>query len=161
MNPTRYLDQATHAALRIGFKFQEYRLAAIGIRSDGATVVATNKAVRIPGGFPRSRSTHAEVRLCRKLDAGSIVFVARVLKDGSWADAEPCRGCMQLLERNWVTCAGISSTLWMRAASHSTKCLKLTLPNCGRDTQPASARKLAGHEPSNQHLRFGVYLRGE
>ncbi len=103
MNPTRYLDQATHAALRIGFKFQEYRLAAIGIRSDGATVVATNKAVRIPGGFPRSRSTHAEVRLCRKLDAGSIVFVARVLKDGSWAGAEPCRGCMQLLERRRVS----------------------------------------------------------
>lgn len=42
-------------------------------------------------------ATHAEWRLCRKLDADATVWVARVHKSGEFALARPCRTCMKKL----------------------------------------------------------------
>jgi tRNA(Arg) A34 adenosine deaminase TadA len=71
---------------------QGFYLAAVGVRSDGAIVQATNKATR--GGYNKSvPATHAETRLCRKLDAGAVVYVARVLENGVWGLARPCSRC--------------------------------------------------------------------
>ena len=86
-----------HVAARIatdlrGKQRQGYYLAAVGVRRDGALVRATNKA-RLANGYLPVPSTHAEARLCRKLDAGAEVYVARVVGDGSWAMSRPCERC--------------------------------------------------------------------
>lgn len=70
-----------------------YRVAAVGIRSDGTVVRARNESTVIPTG-----GAHAEARLVRKLDRGSKVFVVRVRKDGTLAMAKPCSKCQPLLK---------------------------------------------------------------
>lgn len=86
-----------HVAARLandlrGKQRQGYYLAAVGVRRDGALAHATNKAMRANGYLPVP-STHAEARLCRKLDASAEVYVARVVGDGSWAMSRPCERC--------------------------------------------------------------------
>jgi hypothetical protein len=72
--------------------------AALGLRSDGDLVLSRN------GGCPNQRMplSHAEARLCRKLDVGSYVYVARTLKDGTPAMARPCRNCERLMRSRGV-----------------------------------------------------------
>lgn len=71
---------------------RNFRVGAIAIRGDGAIVKAYNGAPKFP--MPEH---HAEGRLCRKLDCGAIVYVARVTKDGKWAMSKPCPDCERLL----------------------------------------------------------------
>lgn len=109
MNPVPLLNRAAGLAARMmadrSRLTQEHCLAAVAVRSDGAIVRGTNKASRVPtpagGDAVRVQETHAEARVCRKLDAGAIVFVARVNERG-WAMARPCRACMSLLRRRRV-----------------------------------------------------------
>jgi len=72
-------------------------VGAVAVRKDGAVVSTRNSPTRIP-----SHSAHAEVRLMRKAGMGSIVFVARVLRDGRWALAKPCLKCQSLLKNKKV-----------------------------------------------------------
>jgi hypothetical protein len=102
MNPIPLLNRASRKAYKLlkAVK-QDFYLAAVGLRSDGTIVDTSNKAARnmSPAGTtpPKLPSTHAEVRLCRKLDYGAVVFVARVTKDGKWASAKPCDNCTRAL----------------------------------------------------------------
>ncbi len=98
MNPLPLLRRAAMLATSLhGLSEQEFYLAAVGLRSDGAVVQTTNKAVRArtPRGTVPARilASHAESRLCRKLDAGATVFVARIDRMGQWAMASPCWVC--------------------------------------------------------------------
>ena len=87
-----YLDLAIQTAKR-GDDDRRYLLGAVGIRADGVLVRSSNGAPARP-----TMDTHAEARISRKLDFGSIVFVARVLKlDGSLAMARPCKACLRRL----------------------------------------------------------------
>lgn len=74
-----------------------FRLGAVGLRSDGVIVYARNGS-----GSSPTPSGHAEARLARKLDAGSTVYVARILADGTWAMAKPCPRCMPRLRAKRV-----------------------------------------------------------
>ncbi len=80
-------------------------IGAVGIRGDGAIVTASNGPVIIfndekKGSFPEA---HAEIRLSRKLDVGSIVYVARVRKgDGMYGNARPCKDCRTALKARGV-----------------------------------------------------------
>jgi tRNA(Arg) A34 adenosine deaminase TadA len=79
---------------------RSFRLTAIGVRSDGAMVAASNGAVMETGrlhrcSFPKA---HAEARLSRKLDVGSVVYVARASKSGKAAMAKPCPSCKAFLK---------------------------------------------------------------
>lgn len=68
-------------------------LGAVGIRADGTIVTSINGSVAIP-----TRQAHAEYRLTKKLDAGSVVYVARVRKDsGEFGMAKPCANCEKAL----------------------------------------------------------------
>jgi pyrimidine deaminase RibD-like protein len=84
---------------------RNFRLAAVGVRNDGAIVTAVNGSVHYTGilrhrSFPKS---HAEARLSRKLDVGSTVYVVRAAKtDGSATMAMPCPSCMQFLAQRGV-----------------------------------------------------------
>ncbi len=69
---------------------RQFLLGAVGIRHDGTMVSAINA----PTEVPQARA-HAETRLCRKLDVGSVVFVARCMKGtGQFALAKPCPSCL-------------------------------------------------------------------
>ena len=77
---------------------RQYRLGAIGIRTDGATVSASNISARAP--HPRA---HAEARLTRKLDVGSTVYVVRITRAGLLTSARPCRACRRIMHQRGIT----------------------------------------------------------
>ncbi len=88
----RHLKQAALVATR-GSKFRHYLVGAVGVRRDGAVVQSYNAADK-----HKCPSGHAEARLCRKLDAESVVYVARVVRgSGKIALARPCAGCERAL----------------------------------------------------------------
>lgn len=73
-------------------------LGAVGIRKDGAMVKALNGPTQIP-----NRLAHAEARLCRKLDVGSVVYVARVsVSTGQFAISKPCNSCVKIMKSKGV-----------------------------------------------------------
>jgi tRNA(Arg) A34 adenosine deaminase TadA len=77
---------------------RSFLLGAVGVRSDSAIVVAPNGPCEQP-----NKSVHAEARLARKLDRGSVVYVARVRKsDGEFANARPCHSCRRALAARGV-----------------------------------------------------------
>ena len=92
------LERAIGVALT-GKESRKYKLGAIGERSDGAIVKATN------GGSAgcRTPQAHAEVRLSRKLDFGSVVYVARLLHSEAVALARPCVGCQMAMRNRGVS----------------------------------------------------------
>ena len=80
------LNEAADYALRGSHR--SFYLGAMALRKDGATVFARNAFSTSP-----TPNAHAEFRLCRKLDVGSIVYVARII-DSGWAMSKPCNSCM-------------------------------------------------------------------
>ncbi len=92
----KYFRMAKMAAIKRSDK-RKYRLAALGIRSDGAIVTSTNLPCRQP-----EKKAHAEARLARKLDQGAEVYIVRVLRCGSLANARPCKDCQVTLRRHVV-----------------------------------------------------------
>ena len=75
-----------------------FLLGAVGIRSDGALVRARNESTTKP-----EKSAHAEARLARRLNVGSVVYVVRVSRlDGSYTLARPCDNCMRVLQNRGV-----------------------------------------------------------
>lgn len=91
-----YLNKAASMAYESDDR-KHFRLAAVGIRSDGATVASTN--IRT---VDRCRNAHAETRLSKKLDVGSVVYVARSSKSGEWSMARPCESCKKTLRTRGV-----------------------------------------------------------
>jgi deoxycytidylate deaminase len=45
---------------------------------------------------------HAEARLVRKLNHGSDIYVARVLRDGTVATARPCPKCQKAMRNRGI-----------------------------------------------------------
>jgi len=76
---------------------RNFILGAVGIRKDGAKVFSRNGANR-----NRDFRSHAEARLCRKLDQGSVVWVVRVSRNGALASARPCEHCQKILRSTGV-----------------------------------------------------------
>jgi len=81
----------THEVVR------QYKLGAVGIRTDGAIVASSN----VPHRTPEPRA-HAEARLVRKLDWGSTVYVVRIKSDGTLATARPCKKCISAMRLKGV-----------------------------------------------------------
>jgi len=80
-----------------GDQCRNYLLAAVIKRKDGAVVVSTNALTKLP-----QPAAHAEARALRKADVGCEMYVARVLRDGTWALAKPCRHCQRLIRSKGV-----------------------------------------------------------
>lgn len=87
---------AEHAAAGAGGP-KKFLLAALGERRDGTLVQAQNGCSR-----DIQPAHHAEARLCRKLDQGATVWVARVNRRGEWRLARPCPGCLARLRAKHV-----------------------------------------------------------
>lgn len=92
-----YLNKAAQHAAKFSGEYRNFYLAAVGTRSDGTTVIASNIATPV-----KCREVHAEKRLCKKLDVGSTVYVARVTRDGSWAMSRPCHACEKAMRSRGV-----------------------------------------------------------
>lgn len=92
----KYLTLASHLTCR-GDLRRTYRLAAVAIRTDGAMVHSCNLATIGPEPV-----AHAEARVARKVDAGSVVYVARTLRDGQIAMAKPCKFCQLAMKHRGV-----------------------------------------------------------
>lgn len=92
----RFFNLAKEKAVS-GDSIRKYRLGAVGVRSDGATVTSRNLSTRVP-----EPNAHAEKRLVKKLDSGSVVFVVRVLADGSLTMARPCVNCQNAMRGRGV-----------------------------------------------------------
>ncbi len=95
----KHFRMARQVALRGDTKEarRQYRLGAVGVRSDGAIVISSNVPHRTP-----EPHAHAEARLTRKLDWGSTVYVVRIRSDGTLAMARPCRTCRGLMRLKGV-----------------------------------------------------------
>ena len=77
---------------------RRYRLGAVGIRTDGAIVVASNISTRTP-----SPPAHAEARLTKKLNNRSIVYVVRINKSKHLANARPCKNCITTMRLRGIS----------------------------------------------------------
>jgi tRNA(Arg) A34 adenosine deaminase TadA len=76
---------------------RRYRLGAVGIRSDGVLVSASNICTRLP-----CPTAHAEYRVCKMITPNSTMFVVRVHRDGGFANARPCRSCVNAMKTKGV-----------------------------------------------------------
>lgn len=92
----KYLDLAIRIA-KGGEEERNYLIGCVGIRTDGAIVVAANLLTKRP-----EHSAHAELRTLKKSDKGSTLYVARIHRDGNWANAKPCIKCQTLIRNKKV-----------------------------------------------------------
>lgn len=76
---------------------RRYRLGAVGIRNDGVIVKSKN----IPNILPEFEA-HAEVRLCKKLTPGSVVYVVRIDSKNKLVLARPCKNCQRVMRLKGV-----------------------------------------------------------
>ena len=92
--PLDYLRCAALMAAKRKCYNQGFYVGAIGIRNDGALVHSFNGS----GNYPIAQG-HAETRLSRKLDVGSIVYVARYsFGTHNLVMAKPCQNCEKVLQ---------------------------------------------------------------
>jgi len=82
-----------------------FLIGSVAIRNDGALVASCNGPAILycenkKRSFPEA---HAEIRLSKKIDVGSTVFVVRVRKcDGQYGHAKPCKECRTVLKAKGV-----------------------------------------------------------
>jgi hypothetical protein len=93
----KYLELATRIAKGTLDQDKNSFFCGVAERSDGAIVVSTNVRNR-----EQIHATHCENRLLKKCDVGSIIWLVRVLRDGTWANAKPCIQCQTLLKNKRV-----------------------------------------------------------
>lgn len=116
MKPRDLLSIAAAIAKREPSRRGHMLMAAVGIRPDQLMVSSYN--VQVPA--QRAPHGHAEYRLHSKLQAGSLVAVARVTRDGEWAMAKPCAACEAILRNMRVSkivytiCPGEFGTIVVR-----------------------------------------------
>jgi tRNA(Arg) A34 adenosine deaminase TadA len=81
-----------------GVHRRKAHIGCVGIRRDGTVVQSWNGCAH-----DVAPSVHAEARLARKLDVGSVVYVARTRRDnGKIAISKPCRGCYLAMKHRGV-----------------------------------------------------------
>lgn len=94
----RYLRMAARISIKGNWR-RKAHIGCLGVRGDGTIVQSWNGCAT-----DICPSAHAEARLARKLDVGSVVYVARVRRDNDkMAMAKPCAGCERLLRSRGVS----------------------------------------------------------
>jgi len=77
---------------------RNYRLGAVGIRTDGTLVCSSNITTREP-----KKEAHAEYRVCQKLNVGSIIFVVRIGESNNLRMARPCKDCQLMMKNSGIS----------------------------------------------------------
>jgi deoxycytidylate deaminase len=100
LNPKRFFKIASQVATAKD-DLRSFKIGALAIRSDEVIVCSANGPVQIDDCIYKGscvRASHAEMRLCNKLDVGSVVFVVRIRPiDGKYGLARPCSNCLPVL----------------------------------------------------------------
>lgn len=99
-----YFDLAIRIAQFNNHK--SYCFGAVGIRSDGVMVCARNGqsfSTKVDSVFIKNIKSHAEGRIVRKLNIGSIIYVARVTKENEVSLAKPCKGCSCIIKSKKIS----------------------------------------------------------
>lgn len=91
------LDLAARLALARIDSDKNYLFGCVAMRNDGAIVTSTNILTKFPNG-----TAHAEYRCMRKAGYNATLWVARITRDGRWANARPCPLCHALLKNRHV-----------------------------------------------------------
>ena len=76
---------------------RNYRLGAVGLRTDGVIVASSNVTTRQP-----CKEAHAEYRICQKLDVGSTIFVVRIGDNNELRLARPCQNCRTMMKNGGI-----------------------------------------------------------
>jgi len=92
----KYLELASRIA-KGGSEDRNYLIGCVGVRADGAIVVAPNSWTKEPE--PRA---HAEAKVIQKSDRGTVLYVARIHRDGKLAMAKPCVKCQALIKNKKI-----------------------------------------------------------
>lgn len=92
MNPMKLLEIAASVS-RLKKDSRTYFHGAVCVRNDGVLVAAQNGAPKFP-----DRMHHSEYRVLRKAGLYSVMYVARTLADGTWADSSPCTSCRKAIK---------------------------------------------------------------
>lgn len=92
----KLLEMAAKLALG-GNQRRNFRLAAISVRADGAMTWSLNEHTITP-----NPKCHAEARVLQKSDWGATLYVARVIRDGTWAISRPCPRCQAAIRNKGV-----------------------------------------------------------
>ena len=78
---------------------KQFFVACASRRNDGAIVISTNGSTRTN----RVSASHAEARALNKSDHGSVLYVARALRDKKTpALAKPCATCQAIIRNKRV-----------------------------------------------------------
>lgn len=105
MNTWKYFELAKKAAKLIVPDKRDHLIGAVGLRNDGVIVCSCNGSAIIATDDRRhyAPKVHAESRLSRKLDKGSVVFVIRITRgNGQFANSKPCETCQSTLRKRGV-----------------------------------------------------------
>jgi deoxycytidylate deaminase len=91
---------------------RNFWLGAVGRRRDGAIVTSRNGPASFGGQIPKFKKlpgSHAESRLCKKMDTNGEVYVVRVSREHFtktnkilYKNARPCEICQQTLRSRRV-----------------------------------------------------------
>lgn len=94
----KYLRMASRVSIKGNWR-RKAHIGAVAVRRDGTLVQSWNGSAT-----DVCPMAHAEARLAKKLDAGSVVYVARVRRDnGKMAMAKPCAHCERILRNRGVS----------------------------------------------------------
>lgn len=102
-----YLQLAAQVAMPTDDSdMREFWVGCVGLRTDGATVVSKNSSIFTTDSVDVFRTmplVHAEPRALRKLNWGSIMFVARVMRGTKkFGMARPCEMCQVLIKSKGI-----------------------------------------------------------
>lgn len=103
----RYLEMALNIAAKSKCR---HKHGCVVVRDGKIVSVSTNKKIGDPSVSWRNAHIHAEFAAtiaAGSLAAGSNVYVARVLADGSPAPSKPCKKCESMMARS-----GVSRIVW-------------------------------------------------
>lgn len=106
-NIMNYLQIAAQAAVPTDeCDMREFWVGCVGLRTDGATVISKNSSIfttDVGDDFQIIPTVHAEPRALRKLNWGSIMFVARVMRsDNGYGMARPCPTCQIFIKSKGI-----------------------------------------------------------
>lgn len=88
------LHEAIKIAIKSKTKKKHHYLGCIAQRADGSFVYSTNSRA-----ISKSPSVHAEAKVLKKAGVNAILWIARVMADGSWGMAKPCGDCEKLIKK--------------------------------------------------------------
>jgi len=97
-----YLEIAARVAKNniscIGDEYRKnYNFGVVCLRKDGSITISNNILTKDP-----NPAAHAEKRVLNKGGCGSILYIVRLKRDGSWGIAKPCPHCQTLIKNKRV-----------------------------------------------------------